>query len=173
MKIFVTGGSGFVGSALVHRLVAEGHEVMALARSGSSAQRVRAAGAESVPGDLADLRRDDSPAPVWLAMLRNVDAVVHVAAHMEFWGPDSLFERANHVPTVALHAASVAAGVRRFVLVSAAAVSTGSQRRPVVDESTPEGRQRQAHSSTSCTSATWSAPCSSRSRGAATGASTT
>jgi nucleoside-diphosphate-sugar epimerase len=65
---------------------------------------------------------------------------------MEFWGPDSLFERANHVPTVALHAAAVAAGVPRFVLVSAASVSTGSQRRPVVDESTPEGRPNIAYS---------------------------
>jgi nucleoside-diphosphate-sugar epimerase len=146
LKIFVTGGSGFVGSALVHRLVAEGHEVMALARSGSSIQRVRAAGADPVRGDLADLRQADSPARIWLAKLREVDAVVHVAAHMEFWGPDSLFEQANHVPTVALHAASVAAGVRRFVLVSAASVSTGSQRRPVVDESTPEGRPNIAYS---------------------------
>ncbi|GHE68131.1 MULTISPECIES: NAD-dependent epimerase/dehydratase family protein [Streptomyces] len=146
MKIFVTGGSGFVGSALVRRLLVEGHQVLALARSGSSIQRVRAAGAEPVPGDLAELGRDDSPAPEWLARLRETDAVVHVAAHMEFWGPDALFERANQVPTVALHAAAVAAGVRRFVLVSAASVSTGSQRRPVVDESTPEGRPNIAYS---------------------------
>ncbi|MEV0163939.1 NAD-dependent epimerase/dehydratase family protein [Nonomuraea fuscirosea] len=146
MKIFITGGSGFVGGVLVHRLIAEGHEVLALARSGSSIQRVRAAGAEPVAGDLHDLRRTDSPAPGWLAQLREADAVVHVAAHMEFWGPDSLFEHANHVPTVALHAASVAAGVRRFVLISAASVSTGSQRLPVVDESTPEGRPNIAYS---------------------------
>ncbi|MEU3166101.1 NAD(P)-dependent oxidoreductase [Streptosporangium sp. NPDC006930] len=146
MKVFVTGGSGFVGSTLVHRLVAEDREVTALARSDASFQRVRAAGADPVRGDLADLREVGSPAPSWLATLREVDAVVHVAAHMEFWGPDSLFERANHVPTVALHAASVAAGVRRFVLISAASVSTGSQRLPVVDESTPEGRPNIAYS---------------------------
>ncbi|GAB3119433.1 NAD-dependent epimerase/dehydratase family protein [Streptomyces calidiresistens] len=146
MKIFVTGGSGFVGSALIHRLVTEGHEVSALARSDSSARRVRTAGATPVPGDLADLRETDPRAQPWLAGLREVDAVVHVAAHMEFWGPDSLFEQANLVPTVALHAASVAAGVRRFVLVSAASVSTGSQRLPVVDELTPEGRANIAYS---------------------------
>ncbi|WP_327047955.1 NAD(P)-dependent oxidoreductase [Microbispora sp. NBC_01189] len=146
MKIFVTGGSGFVGGALVHRLVAEGHEVLALARSGASIQRVRATGADPVPGDLADLRKTDPHARPWLARLQEVDTVVHVAAHMEFWGPDSLFEHANLVPTVALHAASVAAGVRRFVLVSAASVSTGSQRRPVVDELTPEGKPNIAYS---------------------------
>ncbi|WP_369227447.1 NAD-dependent epimerase/dehydratase family protein [Streptomyces sp. R39] len=146
MKIFVTGGSGFVGNALVHRLVAEGHDVTALARSGAGIQRVRAAGAQPISGDLASLRQDASPAPSWLAELQGADAVVHVAAHMEFWGPDALFEQANQIPTIALHAASVAAGVRRFVLISAASVSTGSQRRPIVDESTPEGRPNIAYS---------------------------
>lgn len=144
MKIFLTGGSGFVGGTLLRRLVADGHQVTALARSEASAERVRAAGAEPVPGDLAELPTAGG-AP-WVATLPDVDAVVHAAAHMEFWGPDALFERLNHAPTVALHAASVAAHVRRFVLVSAASVSTGSQRRPVVDESTPEGRPNIAYS---------------------------
>ncbi|MEN1974067.1 NAD-dependent epimerase/dehydratase family protein [Cellulomonas sp. P4] len=144
MRIFVTGGSGFVGGALVRRLVAEGHQVTALARSEPSAQRVRAAGAVALHGDLADLA--DAAGAEWLARLADVDAVVHTAAHMEFWGPDALFERVNHAPTIALHAAAVAAGVRRFVLVSAASVSTGSQRRPVVDETTPEGRPNIAYS---------------------------
>ncbi len=144
MKIFLTGGSGFVGGTLMRRLVADGHQVTALARSEASAQRVRAAGAEAVRGDLGDLPTPDG-AP-WLAHLGDVDAVVHTAAHMEFWGPDALFERLNHAPTIALHAAGVAAGVRRFVLISAASVSTGSQRRAVVDESTPEGRPNIAYS---------------------------
>ena len=147
MKVFVTGGGGFLGGTLIRRLASEGHEVVALARSESSSRRVRAAGAEAVAGDLADLGGyPDSPAPPWLSALEEVGAVVHAAAHMEFWGPDSLFERANHGPTLALHAACIAAGVRRFVLVSAASVSTGSQRRPVVDESTPEGRPNLAYS---------------------------
>lgn len=144
MRIFVTGGSGFVGGALVRRLVAEGHQVTALARSEPSAQRVRAASAVALHGDLADLA--NAAGAGWLARLADVDAVVHTAAHMEFWGPDALFERLNHAPTIALHAAAVAAGVRRFVLVSAASVSTGSQRRPVVDETTPEGRPNIAYS---------------------------
>lgn len=144
MTVFITGGSGFVGGSLLHRLAADGHRVTALARSDASAQRVSAAGAEAVRGDLADLTTGGGVE--WLARLRDVEVVVHAAAHMEFWGPDALFERLNHAPTVALHAASVAAGVRRFVLLSAASVSTGSQRRPVVDESTPEGRPNIAYS---------------------------
>ena len=144
MHIFLTGGSGFVGNRLVRRLVADGHHVTALARSEASAQRVRAAGAEPVRGDLAELPTTDGGP--WPTHLSDVEVVVHTAAHMEFWGPDALFERLNHAPTLALHQASVAAHVRRFVLVSAASVSTGTQRRPVVDETTPEGRPNIAYS---------------------------
>jgi nucleoside-diphosphate-sugar epimerase len=51
-------------------------------RGGAGAPWQRAAGADPVPGDLADLRQADSPAPNWLTELRGVDAVVHVAAHI-------------------------------------------------------------------------------------------
>jgi nucleoside-diphosphate-sugar epimerase len=45
-KIFVTGGSGFIGGRLIARLRSEGHQVRALARSTTAAERVRAHGAE-------------------------------------------------------------------------------------------------------------------------------
>jgi len=52
---FVTGGSGFIGGALVRRLVADGWTVRALARSDASADAVRARGAEPVRGELDDV----------------------------------------------------------------------------------------------------------------------
>lgn len=55
MKVFVTGGSGFVGSAVIPELVAAGHEVVALARSGGSAEKVKALGAKPLEGSLANL----------------------------------------------------------------------------------------------------------------------
>ena len=51
---FVTGGSGFVGGALIERLRREGWDVRALARSERAAERVRELGAEPVSGDLDD-----------------------------------------------------------------------------------------------------------------------
>lgn len=144
MHVFLTGGSGFVGRRLTRHLRSEGHTVIALARSLPSARKVADAGALPVLGDLGDLveptgRRASAASPAWLEYLYDADAVVHAAARTEFWGGDAGFRADNHDPTVALHAAAVAAGVPRFVLISAAGVSTGTQRDSVVDESTGNG----------------------------------
>lgn len=145
MKVFVTGGSGFVGQRVLRRLVEQGHRVSALARSDRAADLVACAGAEPVRGDLSDLTEGARPAG-WTRALHEVDAVIHGAAYMQFWGPDEVFQRRNFEPTIALHHAAAAAGVARFVLISAASVATGSQRAAVVDESTDEGRPNIAYS---------------------------
>lgn len=55
MKVFVTGGSGYLGRATIRALVAEGHDVMALARSESAAHTVAELGATVVEGELRHL----------------------------------------------------------------------------------------------------------------------
>ncbi|GAA4159797.1 NAD-dependent epimerase/dehydratase family protein [Gryllotalpicola daejeonensis] len=72
MKVFITGGSGYVGSVLVERLIAAGYEVSALARSEASAARLAATGARPVRGQLAD-------AALLRTSAESADAVIHAA----------------------------------------------------------------------------------------------
>src|SRR5690349_18135176 len=90
---FVTGGSGFIGGALIKRLVGEGWTVRALARSDSSADKVRALGAVPVPGDLDDV----------VAMRDGADGceyAFHAAAALGEWGKREDFVKGNVNGTV-------------------------------------------------------------------------
>ena len=113
MRIFVTGGSGFLGSRMIGTLVNQGHEVFALARSTSSGERVRALGAKPITGDLERSEQLSLP---------KIEAVVHAAAYFRFAGPRAPYFRANVEGTRALLTAAQKAGAATFIYVSAGGV---------------------------------------------------
>lgn len=118
-SVLVTGASGFVGRAVVDRLVADGVPVRAAVRRAD----VRFAPAVEVV-EAGDLDVGDD----WGAALRGADAVVHCAARVHQLADDSTdplsaFRRVNRDGTAALARRAAAAGVRRFVYLSSIGVN--------------------------------------------------
>ncbi|MCW2764414.1 MAG: 3-beta hydroxysteroid dehydrogenase [Nocardioides sp.] len=83
MHVFITGGTGLIGTAVVAELLANGHTVLALARSDASAQAVEAAGGTALRGGLADL-------DVLRAGAEQSDGVIHLAFANDFSSPEAL-----------------------------------------------------------------------------------
>jgi nucleoside-diphosphate-sugar epimerase len=83
MHVFVTGGTGLIGSAVVAELRGTGHTVVALARSDASARAVEAAGGQALRGGLADI-------DVLRAGAAQADGVIHLAFGNDFSSADAL-----------------------------------------------------------------------------------
>ncbi len=128
MRVFVTGGSGFVGGHVIEALVAAGHEVRAMARSDASVERVVALGADPSRCSLDDVAAEH---------LADCDAVVHCAAYVEEWGTREVFWRINVDGTQRLLGAARTSGVARFIFVGTEAALFDGHDLIGIDETQP------------------------------------
>jgi nucleoside-diphosphate-sugar epimerase len=122
MRVFVTGASGWIGSATVDELIDAGHDVVGLARSDASADALTAKGITVMRGDLDDLDTLRRGA-------RDAEAVVHLA-NKHNWADTSVSNRAERAAVRTIGEALIGSD-RPFVLASGAAgIAAG---RPAVE----------------------------------------
>jgi nucleoside-diphosphate-sugar epimerase len=119
MRVFITGASGWIGSATVDEVLAAGHEVVGLARSDTSAASLEAKGAQVRRGDLDDL---DS----LRAGAQDADAVIHLANKHDFNDP-AVSNRAERNAVQTLGEALVGSGRPFLVASGAAGLTTGRE----------------------------------------------
>ena len=131
MRIFLTGGTGYIGSVLARRLVAAGHEVRALVRASSNAEPLKQLGIATFVGDLGNrisMREGMSGA----------DWVIHAAADLDLNGPPERMRTANVQGSENVASLACKLGIGRFLSVSSMAWWGGSpQDGRAVDETAP------------------------------------
>lgn len=130
MKVFITGGTGFVGGRVVELLGDTAHELRCLVRDPKKAQAARDAGADIIIGDLTDRAS-------LLEGMQGCDWVASIANLLEFWVPDrSAYTKVNVEGTRNVFEAALETGVSKVVHVSAVAVY-GDAEWPISEDSIP------------------------------------
>lgn len=129
MRVYLTGGTGLVGSHTAELLRAQGHELVCLQRSGSDTAFLEALGCEVILGDVRD-------GPGQLAgTMTGCDAVIHAAALVHAGESWPRVRAVNVEGTSHVVSAAVRAGVPRMIHLSSVAVYGGAEGH--VDESSP------------------------------------
>ena len=131
MKTLITGATGFVGSAVLRKLVSVGHDVRALVRPQSDRRNLLELPVEIVHGDLRDRSSLEKA-------VKGCSVLFHVAADYRFWvpHPDELYE-VNVTGSRNIVLAAADAGVERIVYTSSVAVLGSNKDESPADEETP------------------------------------
>lgn len=132
MRVFITGASGWIGTALTTDLVAAGHDVVGLARSDVSASRIAALGASAVRGDMGDH-------DLIVAEAQRADATAHLAFTLDFTEFDDVVE--NEVRLLGAIGDALAGSGKGFFASSGTPTNLGalSTERDPLDPDGPAG----------------------------------
>jgi nucleoside-diphosphate-sugar epimerase len=139
-KLLITGATGKVGSRFVSRILAKSYDVRILVRDAAKASALAELGAEVVIGDLNNA--DTLPFTV-----KDIDAVIHIAAFFRSFTDNEGIIKTNHAGTVALANASIAAGVKRFIFTSTGNVYGSGYQHPAKEDDPVNINDPRAYSS--------------------------
>jgi len=139
MRALVTGGGGFLGGAIVRKLVARGDAVTVFARG--DYPWLGELGVATVRGDIGDPSHSGALAQA----MADCDVVFHVAAKAGVWGPRAAYRRANVDGTRHVLDGCRTAGVQKLVYTSSPSVTFGGADQDGVDESEPYPSRYLAH----------------------------
>ena len=123
MLVFLTGGTGFIGSAIVPELIQAGHKVLGLARSEASAKALRSVGAEVLMGNLDDLHALSEGAS-------RADGVIHCAFDLDFGN----FEKSSETERRAIGALGDAFKGSDRPLIVTSGLGLASPFRPITED---------------------------------------
>jgi nucleoside-diphosphate-sugar epimerase len=123
MRVFLTGGTGLIGSAIIPELINSGHQVLGLARTQTSARALLSAGAEVLMGTLEDVQALSEGAS-------KADGVIHCAFDLDF----ANFEESSETERLAIAALGVSlAGSDRPLIISSG-LGLASLIRPITED---------------------------------------
>lgn len=130
MKLFITGGSGFLGTRLTKKLIRDGHEITAFARSDLSAEKLSQLGCKTVVADLLSSQSYEE-------YLKDINVVIHAASPVSFWGEWSYFQKNIVDATRNLFEAANRNNVKRFIYISSESVIQNDTPLLDIDETFP------------------------------------
>lgn len=136
MRLFVTGATGYIGTALVRRLAADGHEVRALVRATSRTEVLRELGVATFVGDVSD---PEAKRTSIREAMSGADWVLHLAAELDPHASLERMRRVNVEGSEAVASLACRLGVGRFLSVSSVAYFGGSPEdgTPATEETPP------------------------------------
>lgn len=127
MNIFITGGSGFIGSKIIERLSGE-HQFFAMARSEHAAKKLMELGATPIHCELGAVKPEH---------MSNCDMIIHAAAFVKEWGTREQFMETTVKGTEQLIDAAKKAGIKKFIHISTEAVLFVGKDLNNIDETYP------------------------------------
>jgi nucleoside-diphosphate-sugar epimerase len=137
MKVFVTGATGFIGSALVPELIKHGHTVVGLTRSEEGAEKLKAAGAEPLHGTIEEL-------DILRKGAKEADGVIHLAFIHDF---SKFLENVEKDGAAIRAIAEVLQGTQKpFLMTSGTAIAGNADGRPSTEDGEITSRNPRAQS---------------------------